>query len=172
MKNNTRLQHAKTGNPYNILSAGMAGKLLSATKVTHSAIRTAGGVNALYAFGLRHCTVKGVRSGGMVVWVHINKSYEHGNYYNANKFSRRLPANPSFKRIAKALGRSWLEAQDAQQHRPARERLYLKINTTASAMDSTKLDLLCQAGEAAGHTIAYNEMSPEDCAYWAKALAA
>ena len=153
-------------NPKNIVSGIAARRLIDATVNTNHAM--ADGMSASHVFSLRHCTINSERSGGVVVTVRPNKTYEHGVYYHDREFSRRLRPNYSMNSLIKAIGRCHNESIEAKHIRDVRERLYNMVENRGLNQDA--YDEIADTGEAHGFNSAYESMTEKDVSYWRKAI--
>ena len=147
-------------NPYNIVSGIMTRRLLDET----NKFGCAGVTQGIYTYRLRHCTIKGVRSGGVVVSVDCEQLLQHGVYLD--RPTRRLRPGYSQKSLIRAVGRCMNEAELYTPLRKARERFYLAFENKKDTYTDNEIEAITEAGESAGHISAYSDMTENDINYW------
>lgn len=155
-------ENVKNQNPVNIVS-GMMGRALA--ELTEGTAIYAGIIRSIYRFSIRHCTVKGKKSGGAVVMVTITKHYEHAGRMPV--FVRRLPAGFSERSLIAAVGRCRNEAMDAAEIMLLREKVYTAA-TTSGLSDN---DLCLLEDKYPKTTATYADMDETECRFWLKEFA-
>lgn len=106
----------------------------------------------------RRCTIRGKVSGGIVVQA-ATKRCGGGMW----EFTRRVPVGGN---VRNAAMRCFEEARKKRDLVRRQEKCYQFCDSPASELSEEKLNALIEEARKLGHTDVYDEMTPDDCAYW------